>query len=135
MALYTADGARRYVTAGEREIFLRAAERADREVRTLCMTLAYGGCRLSEALALTADRVDLAGKNNAHKQCAIRGASWCPQIPHCPPRQGHMRSTPCGETAWFGQGLCRDEKRRCQLLVDDQRRPSVPPRSTFEKTR
>jgi integrase/recombinase XerD len=25
------------------------------------MTLAYGGCRLSEALALTADRVDLAG--------------------------------------------------------------------------
>jgi integrase len=35
--------------------------RADREARTLCMTLAYGGCRLSEALALTADRVDLAG--------------------------------------------------------------------------
>jgi integrase/recombinase XerD len=29
-------------------------------VRTLCMTLAYAGCRLSEALALTADRVDLA---------------------------------------------------------------------------
>lgn len=28
-------------------------------VRTLCMTLAYAGCRLSEALALTADRVDL----------------------------------------------------------------------------
>lgn len=31
-----------------------------REVRTLCMTLAWSGCRLSEALALTADRVDLA---------------------------------------------------------------------------
>ena len=46
---------------GEREVFLRAAERADREARTLCMTLAYGGCRLSEALALTADRIDLAG--------------------------------------------------------------------------
>jgi integrase len=39
---------------------LRAAEQADRSVRTLCMTLAYSGCRLSEALALTADRVDLA---------------------------------------------------------------------------
>ena len=26
----------------------------------LCMTLAYAGCRLSEALALTADRVDVA---------------------------------------------------------------------------
>jgi integrase len=61
MGLYTADGARKYLTAGEREAFLRAAERADREARTLCMTLAYSGCRLSEALALTADRVDMAG--------------------------------------------------------------------------
>jgi integrase/recombinase XerD len=58
--LYTPAGARKYVTAGERDAFLREAERADRQVRTLCMTLAYAGCRLSEALALTADRVDLA---------------------------------------------------------------------------
>jgi integrase/recombinase XerD len=60
MQLHTADGIRKYLTAGERDAFLRAAERADRSVRTLCMTLAYAGCRLSEALALTADRVDLA---------------------------------------------------------------------------
>jgi integrase len=60
MQLHTADGARKYLTAGERDTFLRAAEQADRSVRTLCMTLAYSGCRLSEALALTADRVDLA---------------------------------------------------------------------------
>jgi len=60
MQLHTADGARKYLTAGERDAFLREAERADRQVRTLCMTLAYAGCRLSEALALTADRVDLA---------------------------------------------------------------------------
>ena len=60
LRLYTPDGARKYVTAGERDAFLREAERADRQVRTLCMTLAYAGCRLSEALALTADRVDLA---------------------------------------------------------------------------
>ena len=60
LRLYTADGARKYVTASERETFLREAERADRLVRTLCMTLAYAGSRLSEALALTADRVDLA---------------------------------------------------------------------------
>ncbi len=60
MALHTADGARKYLTAGERDAFLKAAEIANREVRTLCMTLAYAGCRLSEALALTADRVDLA---------------------------------------------------------------------------
>ena len=32
------DGARKYLTTGERDAFLRAAERADRQVRTLCMT-------------------------------------------------------------------------------------------------
>lgn len=60
MQLHTADGARKYLTAPERNTFLRAAEQADRPVRTLCMTLTFSGCRLSEALALTADRVDLA---------------------------------------------------------------------------
>jgi integrase/recombinase XerD len=59
MQLHTADGARKYLTAGERDAFLRAAEQAERQARTLCMTLAFSGCRLSEALALTADRVDL----------------------------------------------------------------------------
>ena len=59
MGLHTTEAARKYLTAGERDAFLRAAERADRSVRTLCMTLAYAGCRLSEALALTAG-VDLA---------------------------------------------------------------------------
>jgi integrase/recombinase XerD len=59
MQLHTADGIRKYLTAGERDAFLREADLADRPVRTLCMTLAYAGCRLSEALALTADRVDL----------------------------------------------------------------------------
>jgi hypothetical protein len=60
MALHTADGARKYLTTVERDAFLRAAELTDRQVRTLCMTLAYAGCRLSEALALTVDRVVLA---------------------------------------------------------------------------
>jgi len=60
MALHTANGARKYLTAGERDAFLLEADVADRPVRTLCMTLAYAGCRLSEALALTTDRVDLA---------------------------------------------------------------------------
>ena len=59
MALHTVDGARKYLTADERAAFLRTADIADRQVRTLCMTLAYAECRLSEALALTADRVDL----------------------------------------------------------------------------
>ena len=60
MGLHTVEGLRKYMTAGERETFLREADQADRAVRTLCMTLTYAGCRLSEALALTVDRVDLA---------------------------------------------------------------------------
>jgi hypothetical protein len=60
MQLHTLDGARKYLTAGERDLFLKAAERRNRGARTFCMTLAYAGCRLSEALALTADRVNLA---------------------------------------------------------------------------
>ncbi len=49
---------RKYVAAGERDAFLREGEHADRRGRTLCMTPAYAGGRLSEALAPTADRVD-----------------------------------------------------------------------------
>lgn len=60
--LYDSAGQRKYLTAEERTAFLKAAEHADRQARTLCMTLTYTGCRISEALALTADRVDLSGK-------------------------------------------------------------------------
>jgi integrase/recombinase XerD len=58
-SLYTATGQRKYLTAAERTRFLDAAvvcARAD--LRTLCHTLAYTGCRISEALALTAERVE-----------------------------------------------------------------------------
>ena len=60
--LYDSAGQRKYLTAEERTAFLKAAEHADRQARTLCMTLVYTGCRISEALQLTADRVDLPGK-------------------------------------------------------------------------
>lgn len=61
MQLFDPLGARKYLTVSERTAFLKVAERAPRDVRTLAMTLTWSGCRLSEALALTADRVDLAG--------------------------------------------------------------------------
>jgi predicted DNA-binding WGR domain protein len=38
LGLHTVDGGRKYLTSGERDAFLRAAEQADRQVRTLCMT-------------------------------------------------------------------------------------------------
>jgi site-specific recombinase XerD len=58
-SLYTAAGQRKYLTAGERARFMEAALASPRgELRTLCLTLAYSGCRISEALALTADRIE-----------------------------------------------------------------------------
>jgi len=59
MQLYDRAGQRKYLTPAERQEFLRAAESAPRNVRTFCATLAHTGCRISEALALTAARVDV----------------------------------------------------------------------------
>jgi integrase len=59
MGLYDAQGHRLYLTTPEREAFRHAAEAQPRgDVRTYCWTLLYTGCRPSEALALTRDRVD-----------------------------------------------------------------------------
>lgn len=58
--LHTAIGQRKYLTPTERIRFLAAAETCARaETRTLCLTLAYTGCRISEALALTSDAIEL----------------------------------------------------------------------------
>jgi integrase len=59
MQLYDLNGRRKYLTPAERKDFIDASEAADLEqIRTFCGTLAHTGCRISEALALTADRVD-----------------------------------------------------------------------------
>ena len=59
MSLYSSNGHRKYLTPAERLAFIQAAEGMPPKVRTFCGTLAYTGCRISEALALTADRVDM----------------------------------------------------------------------------
>lgn len=61
MQLNDRAGRRLYLTAGERAAFLAAASEAPREVRTFCQVLHFTGCRISEALALTAGSVDFAG--------------------------------------------------------------------------
>jgi len=58
VSLFTPAGQRKYLTADERQRFLRAAEAARPAVRTLCLTLVWTGCRLSEALALTGAAFD-----------------------------------------------------------------------------
>jgi len=60
--LFDHNGRRKYLTADERDAFLKAAAQAPQEIRTLCHVLAYTGCRISEALALTVERIDFKGQ-------------------------------------------------------------------------
>ena len=62
MQLYDGEGRRLYLTEKERRAFIAAAAQARREVRTFCGVLHATGCRISEALGLTAERIDLSGR-------------------------------------------------------------------------
>src|SRR5215212_1497872 len=62
MQLFDAEGRRLYLTEDERRAFVTAAAMAPREVRTFCGVLHATGCRISEALALTAQQIDLSGR-------------------------------------------------------------------------
>src|SRR3954451_11132812 len=59
MQLHDGEGRRLYLTDAERRAFVAAAAKAPREVRTFCGMLHATGCRISEALALTAQQIDL----------------------------------------------------------------------------
>ncbi len=56
--LFDNHGARKYVCGGEWRRFLDAAAHMAAPSRTFCDLLAYTGCRISEALALTPQRLD-----------------------------------------------------------------------------
>lgn len=56
--LFDGCGQRKYVCAAELARFLTAASKADAETKAFCYLLAFTGCRLSEALALTPMQLD-----------------------------------------------------------------------------
>lgn len=60
-SLYSAGGQRKYLTPSERSRFIATASACPRaELRTFCLLLAYTGCRISEALAVTGHAVNIA---------------------------------------------------------------------------
>ena len=61
MSLHTLQGRRKYLTPDERTRFIAAASRQPPEILTLCLVLAWTGCSISEALALTHADLDRAG--------------------------------------------------------------------------
>ena len=57
--VFDRNGGRKYLNEAERLAYFRAAEKeTDKSRRSFCLTLLYTGCRISEALNLTANRVD-----------------------------------------------------------------------------
>lgn len=59
IASFYANGQRKYLTPNERVAFPQAPDEAERETRRFCRMLAQTDCRVSEALTLTDDRVDM----------------------------------------------------------------------------
>lgn len=53
LSLYSASGERKYINADERQRFLKSASTFDLPTQVYCDTLAYTGCRPSEALTLS----------------------------------------------------------------------------------
>jgi integrase len=56
--LHDDSGQRKYLTHDERVLFLRACDSLTTEKALFCKTLLFCGCRISEALQLTRERID-----------------------------------------------------------------------------
>ncbi len=78
MSIHGQDGGRKYLTGAEHARFLAAADQARRDVRAFCHTLAWTGCRLSEALALTGERIDVVAGSEAvgEEERTIAARMW-----------------------------------------------------------
>jgi len=79
--IYGLAGQRKYLTAAERKRFIAAAEMAPPSVRTFCLTLAYCGCRITEALNLTLADIELESGIIAVRCLKKRGVPMIRQIP------------------------------------------------------
>ena len=90
-ALVTA-ASRLYVTAEERRRFIAAARAYERtDVATFAATLAYTGCRISEALAVRAADVDLVERTIRFRTLKRRVEHWR-EVPL--PDGAHPRARP-----------------------------------------
>lgn len=61
LSLHTMGGRRKYLTPSERIRFIAAARGSPPELKTLCLTLAWTGCRITEALNLVHADLDRDG--------------------------------------------------------------------------
>lgn len=81
MRLYTATGQRLYLTEDERQAFLKEASRAKPDVRTFAETLAYSGCRITEALELVPERIEVDGQRLRFRSLKKRRSDVYREVP------------------------------------------------------
>lgn len=81
MSLYTRVGARKYLNADERDRFIGTTGTESPAIRAFCLTLAFTGCRISEALALRASSVQHGSKVVSIRTLKRRGALSVREIP------------------------------------------------------
>jgi integrase len=87
MRIVNEKGQRLYFTEEQRKALLAAAAKAPREVRSFCSVLCYTGCRISEALALTAKSIDLSDRviviESLKKNVRLAPTGRCPSRQSC----------------------------------------------------
>jgi integrase/recombinase XerD len=81
MQIVNEKGERLYFTEEQRKALLGAAAKAPREVRSFCSVLCFTGCRISEALALTAKSIDLSARVIVIESLKKRKAGVHRQVP------------------------------------------------------
>lgn len=81
MSLYSLRGERKYLTSNERQRFMTVAAAMPEAERLFCLTLVWTGCRISEALALTGNRVSLDEQMIAIVSLKKRGKMHVRQVP------------------------------------------------------
>lgn len=80
--MFDRQGNRKYLNGAERRAFLRVAKNEpDAQRRVFCLTLFQTGCRISEGLNVTAERLDLANKAVVFETLKQR-------------KRGHFRAVP-----------------------------------------
>lgn len=80
MSLHSVHG-RKYLNTSERRRFLEAANGALPPIRAFCLILAWTGCRISEALALTAASFDLENRTVEFETIKRRRGGLVRQVP------------------------------------------------------
>lgn len=85
LQLHNSDGEKKYLTPLEREKYINQAARQPRIVSTFCLMLVHSGCRISEALALTANKIDMENNRVVIETLKKRRSGQFREVP-VPPR-------------------------------------------------